>query len=67
MSQSDISYSEIFSLLEFGPQKILCTAVVGMPVLGPERLDNGEPERAEMGAKRPISQRVYENVIYKVF
>ena len=29
--------------------------------LDPNGLGNGEPERAEMGAKRPISQRVLEN------
>ena len=28
--------------------------------LDPNGLGNGEPERAEMGAKRPISQRVVE-------
>ena len=30
--------------------------------LDPNGLGNEEPERAEMGAKRPISQRVYEKL-----
>ena len=31
--------------------------------LDPNGLGNGEPERAEMGAKRPISQRVVKRCI----
>ena len=37
--------------------------------LDPNGLGNGEPERAEMGAKRPISQRVFKKrgkkVVYR--
>ena len=31
--------------------------------LDPNGLGNGEPERAEMGAKRPISQRVNKKAL----
>ena len=34
--------------------------------LDPNGLGNGEPERAEMGAKRPISQRVLEILLISV-